>query len=164
MPDCWIIVADGARARVLALERNVDRPPRAALRLVERARLSNPEHTVSGRRDARKIKSGRDTGRGSVAPHGYTDHREPHEVESLRRFAARIAQRASTLVEGNKAAGIVLVAAPRMLGLLRTALEPATKAGVALRELARDYTWCTAPQLQRHLAENGLLSGSERVA
>jgi hypothetical protein len=33
------------------------------------------------------------------------------------------------------------------------------KAGVTLRELARDYTWCSAPQLQRHLAANGLLPG-----
>ncbi len=163
MPECWVIVADGAQARVLALERNADRPPRAALRLVESARLSNPEHTVSGRRDARKIKSGRDTGRGSIAPHGYTDHRDAHDAESLRRFATRIAQQAATLVAGDKTAGIVLVAEPRMLGLLRTALEPVTKAGVTLRELARDYTWCTAPQLQRHLAENGLLSGSERA-
>lgn len=163
MPECWVIVADGARARFLALERNAGRPPRAALCLVESAHLSNPEHTVSGRRDTRKIKSGRDTSRGSAAPHGYTDHREPHEAESLRRFAARIAQQAATLLAGDKAAGIVLVAAPRMLGLVRAALEPVTKADVALRELARDYTWCTTPQLQRHLAENGLLSGSERV-
>ncbi len=163
MREGWVIVADGAQARFLALERNADRPPRAALSLTESARLSNPEHTVSGRRATRKIKSGRDTGRGSVAPHGYTDHREPHEAESLRRFANRVAQQAATLVAGDKAAGIMLVAEPRMLGLLRTALEPLTKAGVALRELARDYTWCTAPQLQRHLAENGLLSGAERV-
>jgi len=163
MPDCWVIVADGARARFMMLEHNAGRPPRAALRLVERARLSNPEHTVSGRRATRKIKSGRDTGRGSVAPHGYTDHREPHEAELLRRFAASIAERAAALVAGDRAAGIVLVAEPRMLGLMRAALEPVTKAGVTLRELARDYTWCTAPQLQRHLAENGLLSGSERA-
>ena len=109
MNDRWIIVADGARARFLALERNADRPPRAALRLVESARLSNQEHTVSGRRATRKIKSGRDTGRGSAAPHGYTDHREPHEAEALRRFATRIAQQAATLVAGDKAAGIVSI-------------------------------------------------------
>ena len=163
MHECWVIAADGARARILALERNAGRPPRAALRLVESARLSNPEHTISGRRAKRKIKSGRDTGRGSAAPHGYTDHRQPHEAEALRRFAARIAQQAATLVAGDKAAGIVLVAEPRMLGLLRTALEPVTRAGVDLRELARDCTWCIAPQLQRQLTENGLLSGSKRV-
>ena len=159
MNDCWVIVADGARARFMTVERNTGRPPRSALRLVESARLSNPEHTAKGRRDRRKIKSGRDTGRGSVAPHGYTDHREPHETELLRRFASRIAQQAVTLVTGGRAASVVLVAEPRMLGLLRVALEPVKKAGVKLSELERDYTWCSAPQLQRHLAENGLLPG-----
>lgn len=163
MHECWVIAADGARARILALERNAGRPPRAELRLVENARLSNPEHTVSGRRAARTVKSGRDTGHGSAAPHGYTDHRDPHEEELLRRFAARIAGQAATLVAGSKTGGIVLIAEPRMLGLLRTALEPVTKAGVVLQVLARDYTWCTAPQLQRHLAENGLLPGPERA-
>jgi protein required for attachment to host cells len=163
MNDCWIIVADGARARFMTLERNTGGPSRAALRLVESAGLSNPEHTVSGRRATRKIKSGRDTGRGSVAPHGYTDHREPHEAELLRRFVAHIAQQAAMLVADEKAASIVLVAEPRMLALLHAALEPVTKAGVTLRELARDYTWCTVPQLQRHLAENGLLPGAERA-
>jgi len=153
----WVIVADGARARFMAIERRDEAPQRAALRLVEIARMSNPEHTVSGRRAGRKIKSGRDTARGTLAPHGYTDHREPHEAEVLRRFASRIAEQASSLVSPATPSSVLLVADPRMLGLLRAALEPMAKAGIALRELKRDYTWCSAPQLQRHLAVNGLL-------
>ena len=160
MNNFWVIVADGAQARFMALEQRDVEPRRATQRLVENARMSNPEHTISGRRDARKIKSGRDVGRGRMAPHGYTDKREPHEAEVLRRFAARIAEQAAALVAAGKASSLVLVADPRMLGLLRKALEPVAKAGTALRELGRDYTWCSAPQLQRHLAENGLLPGS----
>lgn len=157
MNDCWVIVADGARARFMVLERYTAVPPRAALRLVESAKLSNPEHTVEGRRAMRKIKSGRDTGRGRMAPHGYTDKREPHEAEVLRRFASRIAEQATALVTTGKMSSMVLVADPRMLGLLRAALEPVSKGGVTVRELAHDYTGCTAPQLQQHLRENGLL-------
>ena len=160
MSDCWVIVADGARARFMALEQRTAVPLRAALRLVENARLSNPEHTVSGRRTLRKIKSGRDTGRGRMAPHGFTDRRELHEAEVLRRFASRIAGQAAVLAVAGKVSSVVLVADSRMLGLLRAALEPVAKAGVKLRELSRDYTWCSAPQLQRHLAENGLLPGA----
>lgn len=157
MNDYWVIVADGAQARFMALERHDDAPQRVALRLVESARLSNPEHTVSGRRDARKIKSGRDTGRNRAAPHGYTDHRESHDTELLRRFAERIGEQAAALAANGKASTMVLVADTRMLGLLHAALEPLAKAGVALRELARDYTWCTPPQVQQHLSENGLI-------
>ena len=160
MNGYWVIVADGAQARFMALERHDDAPQRAARRLVESARLSNPEHTVSGRRDARKIKSGRDTGRSRVAPHGFTDHREPHETELLRRFAGRIGEQAATLAANGKASTMVLVADTRMLGFLHAALEPVVKAGVALRELARDYTWCTAPQVQQYLSDNGLLPGA----
>ena len=159
MNDFWVIVTDGAQARFMALEVKTAVPPRAALRLVENARMSNPEHTVKGRRSMRKIKSGRDTGRGRMAPHGYTDKREPHEAEVLRRFASRIAEQAAVLVAAGKASSLVLVADPRMLGFLRGAFEPVVNAGIALRELARDYTWCSAPQLQRHLSENGLLPG-----
>lgn len=157
MNDCWVIVADGARARFMALEKLPARPPRAPQRLVESARLSNPVHTVKGRRDARKIKSGRDTGRGRMEPHGFTDHREKHEVELLRRFATRIAKQAATLVAGEKVANVVLVADAHMLGLLRTEFEAVKRTGIRLRELARDYTWCSATQLYRNLEDNGLL-------
>ena len=154
MNDCWVIVADGARARFMVLERHTAVPQRAALRLVESAKLSNPEHTVEGRRATRKIKSGRDTGRGRMAPHGYTDKREPHEAEVLRRFAFRIAERATVLIANGKVASVVLVPDPRMLGFLRPALEPVAKEGVTVHELAHDYTGCTAPQfLKQHHAE-----------
>ena len=46
MNDYWVIVADGARARFMAFERHADAPPRAVLRLVESAQMSNPEHTT----------------------------------------------------------------------------------------------------------------------
>ena len=155
MNDYWVIVADGAQARIMALEQRAGVPSRAAVRLVESARLANPQHTVGGRRTLRKIKSGRDIGRGRVAPHGYTDKREPHEAELLRRFASRIAEQAAAL--SGRRSSMVLVADPRMLGLLRNALKPVTGAGVKVRELAHDYTWCTAPQIRKHLRENGLL-------
>jgi len=158
MNECWIIVADGARARFMALERRPDVPARAALRLTEGARLSNPAHRVAGRRAARKIKSGRDTGRGRIAPHGYTDRRELHESEVLRRFAVRIGRRAAELARSEDVPSIVVVADPRLLPLLRTALEPVARSGVRLRELARDYTWCSSAQLKRRLAEHGLLA------
>jgi protein required for attachment to host cells len=155
--DNWVVVADGAHARFLAIAPRRDAPGGEAVRLVERAQLDNPEHTVKGRRDSRKIKSGRDTARGGVSGLGYTDHREPHEDELLRRFAAQIAQQMSALHAAQGAASVVLVAEPRMLGFLRTAVAPVVKTGVNVRELARDYTWCAPLELEKHLAANQLL-------
>jgi protein required for attachment to host cells len=153
----WVVVADGAHARFLAVEPRADAPQGDAVRLVEHAQLDNPEHTAKGRRDARKIKSGRDNARGGVDSHGYTDHREPHEAELLRRFAVKIAQQMWDLHSLQGAKSVVLVAEPRMLGLLRTAVAPVVKSGVNIRELARDYTWCAPLELEQHLDANKLL-------
>ncbi len=151
----WVVVADGAHARFLALKGQTE-AARGARHLVEASRLDNPQHTVKGRRDARKIAGGRDTGRGGLAPHGYTDHRDQHEAEMLRRFADKIARHLAGLRAGHDVGSIDVVAEPRMLGLLRAALAPAATAGVRVRELARDYTWCSVRELEEHLEANGL--------
>jgi protein required for attachment to host cells len=160
MTSCWVIAADGAQARFMELQHHAAVPARAEYRLVESTRMSNPDHTVKGRRDARKIKSGRDTGHGALAPHGYADHRDSHDAELLRRFAADIAGQAAALVSAQKASSLVLVADPRMLGLLRIALEPLTKAGIPVKEHGHDYGWCSAQRIYELLADNGLLPAS----
>lgn len=153
----WVVVADGAHARFLAMEGDPDALVPRPMHLVEESRLDNPEHTVKGRRDSRKIAGGRDTGRGGLAPHGYTDHRDQHDAEVLRRFAEKISQHLAGLRANREIASVALVAEPRMLGLLRTALQPAGKAGLRVRELARDYTWCSVRELEKHLAANELV-------
>ena len=40
---------------------------------------------------------------------------------------------------------------------LRAAVGTVVKSGLPVRELARDYAWCTSVQLERHLADNRLL-------
>lgn len=155
--ETWVVAADGAHARFLAVEPQPAAAAAGAVRLVERLQLANAEHTAAGRRAGRKIKSGRDTTRGSASPHGFADHRAAHEHELLRRFAAQIAREFSALHGAAAAPALVLVAAPRMLGLLRETLAPLVKAGAQVRELARDYTGCAPLEMQAHLAANRLL-------
>ena len=147
-----VVVADGAHARFLLAEPRAGVQHRPMLRLVENMKMENSGHTVKGRREARKIKSGRD----ERAAHSYTDHRDPHDVELMRRFAGRVAEQLSSML-AKQATDVVLVAEPHMLGLLRAAIEPVVKSGVPVQELARDYTWCTSVELERHLADNKLL-------
>lgn len=75
----------------------------------------------------------------------------------MRRFAKGIADQAAALMANRRPSTMVLVADSRMLGLLHSALAPMAKAGVTMRELAGDYTWCTPPQVQQHLSDNGLI-------
>lgn len=151
MSGDWVIVADGAQARFMVFGRHTG-PRRGELRLVESSKLDNPEHTIRGRRDARQLKSGYDT-----VNYEYTDHREQHDAELLRRFAARIARQATALSTIGEVTAITLVANPRMMGLLQSAFEPLAKLGISLRTLQRDFTWCTPAQVQHHLGENRLL-------
>ena len=88
-----VVVADGAHARFLLAEPRAGVQHRPMLRLVENMKMENSGHTVKGRREARKIKSGRD----ERAAHSYTDHRDPHDVELMRRFAGRVAKQLESL-------------------------------------------------------------------
>ena len=150
MKDDWVIVADGAQARFMVFTWH-DGPSRGALRFIETSQLDNPECTISGRRDARKIKSGYDN-----TSYRFTDHREQHDDELHRRFSLRIASQAQTLVTRGDVSAIILVANSRMMNLLLPALKDLAKSGISISTLQRDYTWCTTPQIQQHLSENGL--------
>ena len=151
MRDDWVIVADGAQARFMVFTWHAG-PSRGALRLVETSQLDNPECTVSGRRDSRKIKSGYDD-----TSYRFTDHREQHDDELHRRFVDRIASQAQALVTSGEISAITLMANVRMMNLLLPAFESVSKAGVSISTLSRDYTWCTAPQIQQHLQDNDLI-------
>ena len=151
MSDDWVIVADGAQARFMVFGWH-DGPRRGALRLFESSQLSNPECTVSGRRDGRKIKSGYDS-----TSHRNTDHREQHDDELHRRFASRIGRQTHELAIIGNVSAITLVTTTRMIGLMKSALQPVARIGISLRMLQRDYTWCTPAQIQQHLSEKGLI-------
>ena len=147
----WVIVADGSHARLLVFNYHYG-PMRGALRLIECSRLDNPECTIRGRRDSRKINSGYDS-----ASNSHTDHRAQHDNELQRRFASHIGKQIQALVTMGNVSAITLVANTRMMSLLQSALEPAARVGVSIRTLQRDYTWCTPAQVQQRLSENGLI-------
>jgi len=151
MSSDWVIVADGAQARFLVFGWH-DGPRRGALRLSESSQLSNPECTVSGRRDGQKLKNGHDS-----TSYRHTDYREQHDDELQRRFASRIGRQTHALVMIGDVSAITLVTSTRMMGLLKSALQPVARAGISLRTLQRDYTWCSPAQIQQHLGENGLI-------
>ena len=129
--NCCVVVADGAHARFLLTEPRSESPSHPILRLVENVNLEEPAHTVQGRRDARQAGGGRDR----RARHNYADHRDAHNLELMRRFAGRLAQKLSALL-AEQASEVVLVAEPHMLGLLRAAVGPVVKSGLPVRELA----------------------------
>lgn len=146
-PNACIIVADGARARFLGLQRGEE--PWRRSRLVPLASVGNPDFRGHGAERATDCEP--------HATHPTDDRRGEHRLEPGRRFAAEIAQRAAGLTADWARGTVILIAEPRMLGLLREEVRGALKPGLELKELAKDYTALTIPELERHLIVSGVL-------
>ena len=77
--------------------------------------------------------------------------RERHRIELERRFGHEITRQAGVITKGWKEGTVVLVAGPRLLGLMRDPMRKALLRGVELKELAKDYTHLAPAELYDHL-------------
>ncbi len=150
-----IVVADGGRARVFFLE--ASEAPRAPFRLVERGALDNPDLRSRGFSTTGRPPTETNTNREAGPVHPIGAQRERHRIELERRFAMEIVRNTAALVESWSDGVVVLVADPRMLGLLRDSVRNALKPALHVKELAKDYAHLTAAELYDHLALNGLV-------
>ena len=141
MKPTWVVVADEAIARIL--ER-----PRAGAELVAVEELTDPDahakaadlhHGPHGRRAG--------LGGGSQATVSAGDS-ERHQHAKL--FAARIAERLALRHRERRFDALHVVAAPRLLGYLRAALEPGV-AGAVVDTLDKDVVQESHAELTRRL-------------
>jgi len=118
----WIVLADAKHARIY--ERLT---PGAKLSAVlDQDIVAEDEHGFS--RDLGSDRPGRAFDPGSGARHAMEPHSDPHERSKIA-FAHRVAKLLDDAVASKRCARIVLIAPPRMLGVLRERL------GAAAREL-----------------------------
>jgi protein required for attachment to host cells len=158
-----LVVADAARARLYTYDPPADPFGDRIDVLHERADLVNVDaRMTAGERlsDTRPGTAYSPTGLGF----GLDDHREDNRRRHDRLFADEIAARVEALVAETSCSRVVVVASPRMLGMLR----PAVKAIARLRDLdiddlALDLTNESTPRLHDHLAELGVLPARERA-
>jgi protein required for attachment to host cells len=128
---CWIVVADGSRARILSRK-----TPLGELTLVES--LDNP---VARMKTSELVTD-------APGPHQTGDqHSTPGEIEEDR-FANRIAQRLAEAAHRNHFNGLQLIAAPRFLGVLRSKL-PRPVASRVCSEMAKNFTSFSVEEIQR---------------
>ena len=151
-----VVVAGGSRARFFTLE-DVEYPDiQSGPNLCEVNGLINVENETHGVDLWSDSKSGRNRGNNGAA-HGYDDHRSQHKDEFERRFARDVAREASRLLSRNSTRQLVLVAQKRILGFLRNELDALIKAGVDIKELAKDLSKLSPLELHEHLAREQLL-------
>lgn len=151
-----VVVAGGTRARFFTLEEAKCPELESGPNLREINDMINPEGDMRDKQLWSDMKSGRNRGAGGSA-HGYDDHRTQHEDEFDRRFARSVAQEAARITRDSTTRSLVLVAQKRILGILRSELEPLMKSGIAIRELAKDLTKLAPIELQAHLAREQLV-------
>jgi protein required for attachment to host cells len=154
MTNCFVISADGARARMFVLEKDAEL--QAGSRLVEKIDLVNTNYTARGK-DAPGVRSERNTSRQAGPVHPQDAERDRHRIELERHFAREIAAHASTMAKAGGAGKVILVAEPRMLGLLRRLLATAVGKRVTISEIARNHTHLTPSRLHQRLVADDLI-------
>jgi protein required for attachment to host cells len=137
---CWIIVADGTRARILAND-----GPGSGIR-----NTSNTDF-VSDNRKSRDIVSDRPgRSKGSTGGrHAMEPRVDSHEYEK-QQFAKEVAKRINDACQRGEFGSLVLVAPPQTLGELRNALDKAARSKV-IAELDKDLTKVAIHDLSEHI-------------
>jgi protein required for attachment to host cells len=154
MNEVLVIVADSASARFYRFG-SAD-APHASGRLLETVSLQHPD--LAARNENGRPPTETNTNRQAGPVHPIGAQRERHRLEHERRFARDIAFSAAVVTKDWAGSTVVLVAEPRMLGLLREPLRTALSAKVVLKELAKDYAQLDAVELLDRLAKSGVIS------
>jgi protein required for attachment to host cells len=162
MTDYCVVITGGAYARFFTLEPIEFPELESGPRLTHCGELFNPKKEIAGRDLYTDSKSGRGRAPRGGPAHGYDDHRSHHEDELDRRFARKILEKASALVQAYKARCVVLVAPAPMLGLIRQELHAFDKLGVEVQKVAKDMTKFSPKRIQNSLAREGILPACKR--
>lgn len=137
----WILIADGARARIFA-----NNGPGKGVEAVEGGAFDadhRPDHEIMSDKLGRTYESVGET-RHAIAP-----HHDPHR-ELKRAFSEELAVMLDKELAKKSYDRVVLVAPPAMLGDLRTALSEHVKAKI-YAELDKDLTKTPMHELPEHL-------------
>jgi len=137
----WILIADGARARIFA-----NHGPGKGIEVVEGATFEGdhrPDHEIGSDKPGRSFESVGET------RHAIQPHHDPHR-ELKRAFSERLAAMLEERLAAKAYDRVVLVAPPVTLGDLRAALSEHVRAAV-YAELDKDLTKTPMAELPQHL-------------
>ena len=145
-----LVVANAGRARFF--EAQPSDAPRVKTVLVELESLDNPRLVDLGTSVTGRTRTETNTNRQAGPMHPMGAQRDRHRLELERRFSREIAKRSAAMTQGWTKGTLMLVAEPHMLGLLRETMRAGLQSGVALKELAKDYTDLSPAELRDRLS------------
>ena len=140
----WVLIADGARARLLAQDKPFDHL-KPALEQEEFTGSTAQSKEIGSDRPGRSFDSSGLGGRHAMAP-----PTDPQRYAKFA-FARELAERLEEAAYAGRFDRLILVAAPKTLGDLRELLPGPVKAKI-VAEIDKDLTHVPARDLPRHLA------------
>ncbi len=138
----WILVCDGAKALIFENVGDRDYPD---LRMREVFEHENPSTAEQGADKPGRSHSSVGPGRSAV---GQTDWHDQAESKFLKQIAEMIHH----AVHDGRTKELVIVAAPRALGMIREHYTPAIKAALK-NEIDKDLVKMPADQIEKHLVQ-----------
>lgn len=136
----WVVVCDGSKALILENAGDAVFPN---LRTKETHEQTNPKTSEQGTDRPGRVHESTTAGRSSVAQTDWHDQQE-HD------FLVALVRRLDEAVTGAETSSLIVVAAPRALGVLREAYTPAVRKAVR-EEIAKDYVNLPVYEIEKHL-------------
>lgn len=156
MKRACIAIVDAAHARLYSYEQIEQDEPT----LHERRVLVNPGREASKDlfSDSKPGNRWQEGGRGST-----DDHRNGHLAMLDEKFAKIVVEELERIVREQGFPHVILVASPKMLGVLRGVTNGLRRADIRIDEIAQDLAWLTPPQVHDHLAAMNLIGPRPRA-
>lgn len=159
-------MVDAARARIFAFDEAAD----PGQELVELTDFANPGRRLkdselfSESRPSRRAETGNQSG-GAIHSGGATDdHRDHHIAHWDTEFAHAVIAEVERVIRDHDLASVLLVASPKMLGVLRKLDGVLRQPGTTLTEMTGGLTHLSVPQLHDQLAAMHLVPPRARLA
>ena len=161
MKRACIAVVDATRARLYTFEEGGD----PAHQLAEVKDLVNPGRRLRVGEMVSNYEPGVETSQGGARARSQTDdHRDAHVEELDSKFAREVVESIEALVDEDGYRHLIVVASPKMLGLMRQADGVLHRPDLTIDEISRDLARLTSPQLHDHLASMKLIPARIRLA
>jgi protein required for attachment to host cells len=154
--NAYLVVADSARARFFSWRGTSDPSLDGTPHLVELENVTNPEARVHDR-DLFSERSPRNHSGGAGSTHAFDDHRDGSRKESQLRFVRLVAEQLSRRIAEQRPGRLLLVAERNILEDVRREVVPALPRDLEVVELAENLSKQSTNELQRALAQKGLL-------
>ncbi|NVB83967.1 MAG: host attachment protein [Kofleriaceae bacterium] len=161
MKRACIAVVDALRARLYTYEEGGD----PTHQLSEKQDLVNAGRRLKVGDMVSNNEPGMDVSPGGARARSQTDdHRDAKVEEMDSKFAREIVENIERLVNEDGFRHLIVVASPKMLGLMRQADGVLHRPDLTIDEISRDLAKLTSSQLHDHLASMKLIPARVRLA